>query len=219
MKRWIHLDSVAERLRSTAAIAPTVRSWRTRWAPFSFVMLVAAAALLVGTATLGRSHTESASPQVALVDPHLVVLKSSRTLHLLDGDKIIRSYPIDLGVTPFGQKRRANDGRTPEGSFRIVTKNSDSPYHRFIGIDYPGPGAVDWGLASGLISPGEATSIRGDLASRRRPNWETPLGGGIGLHGHRTGTDWTGGCVALSDSHIEEVFSVVRIGDPIDILP
>ncbi len=218
MNHGINVEPVAGRPQSTATIAPAVRSRRTRWAPFSFVMLVAAAALLVGTATLGRSQTEFATSRIALRDPHLVVIKSSRTLHLLDGDKILRSYPIDRGVAPFGQKRRANDGRTPEGSFRIATKNADSPYHRFIGIDYRGPGAVDWGLASGLISPGEATAVRGDLASHRRPNWETPLGGGIGLHGHRTGTDWTGGCIALSDVHIEEVFSVVPIGDPVDIL-
>lgn len=204
---------------STTGIAPAAGSWRTRWVPLSFLALVAAAALLAGTATLGRSQTGFASSRIALSDPNVVVVKSSRILHLLDGDRIVRSYPIDLGVAPSGQKRSAGDGRTPEGSFRIVTKNADSPYHRFIGIDYPGPGAVEWGLVSGLISPGEATSLRGDLAEHRRPNWETPLGGGIGLHGNLTGTDWTGGCIALSDAHIEEIFSVVRIGDAIDILP
>lgn len=202
-----------------AAWARSLRAWRTRWLSIGFVMIMAAAALIVGTASLGRSRTELETSRIALVDPHLVVVKSSHTLHLLDGDRIIRSYPIDLGVAPVGQKRIANDGRTPEGSFRVVTKNADSPFHRFIGIDYPGSVAVDWGLASGLISPGEATSILADLASHRRPNWETPLGGGIGLHGHRTGIDSTGGCIALANAHIEEVFSVVRIGDSVDILP
>ena len=28
-----------------------------------------------------------------------------------------------------------------------------------------------------------------------------------------------GGCIALSDEHVAELFAVLRIGDPVEILP
>jgi lipoprotein-anchoring transpeptidase ErfK/SrfK len=70
-----------------------------------------------------------------------------------------------------------------------------------------------------LISGGQAVSLLQAIAADQRPDWDTPLGGGIGIHGHREGTDWTAGCIALSDEHVEELFQVLRIGDPIEILP
>jgi murein L,D-transpeptidase YafK len=156
---------------------------------------------------------------VMLEEPHVVVLKARRVLHLFDGDRLVRSYPIDLGTAPLGTKRRKDDGRTPLGLFRVVSKRADSEYHRFLGINYPSGPAVEWGLAKGLVSPGEAVAIRAALANGRCPSWTTALGGGVGIHGRRIGRDWTGGCIALSDCNVEELFSVLRIGDPVEILP
>ncbi len=170
--------------------------------------------LLLGLGSAGRPTS-----QIPLAAPRVVVLKAKRTLHLFDGDRLVRSYPIDLGEVPTGPKRRKGDRRTPIGSFRVVTKNLDSQFHRFIGIGYPDLSTAEWGLAQGLISFGEATSIRRALCAGRCPDWGTALGGGIGIHGRRMARDWTGGCIALSDHHVEELFSVLRMGDPIEILP
>jgi murein L,D-transpeptidase YafK len=168
----------------------------------------------------GFADADAADSNTVLVTkPRVVVLKSKRILHLFDGDCLVRTYPIDLGTVPDGPKRRKDDQRTPVGRFRIVTKNPDSQYHRFLGIDYPDEAAVQWGLNNGLVSIGEARDIRRALEYGQCPNWMTGLGGGIGIHGHRIGRDWTGGCIALSDQHVEELFSVLRIGDPVEILP
>ncbi len=164
-------------------------------------------------------HPAGTVEPILLGSPRVVILKAKRTLYLLDGERLVRSYPIDLGAEPVGPKRRKGDRRTPIGTFRVATKNADSPYSRFIGLDYPDPAAAGWGLAQGLISPGEAASIRRARAAGRCPDWSTALGGGIGIHGRRLGRDWTGGCIALSDRHVEELFSVLRIGDPVEILP
>jgi murein L,D-transpeptidase YafK len=154
-----------------------------------------------------------------LSSPRVVVLKAKRSLHLFDGEVLVRSYSIDLGTDPSGPKLRQGDGQTPTGVFRVVTKNAASCYHRFLGLDYPNAEAVERGLRQGLLSPGEASSIRDALAGGRCPDWSTALGGGIGIHGHRRGSDWTAGCIALADEHVEELFSVLRIGDPVEILP
>jgi len=173
------------------------------------------AAFASGIGDAGASDSDA----VLVSDPRVVVLKSKRILHLFDGDRLVRTYAIELGTVPDGPKRRKDDKRTPLGRFRIVNKNPDSQYHKFLGIDYPGEDAVQRGLATGVISSGEARAIRRALEYGQCPSWTTGLGGGIGIHGNRIGRDWTGGCIALSDQHVEELFSVLRIGDPVEILP
>ncbi len=180
--------------------------------------LLLVAALAIGAAISDPSDPK-AIPPADVSSPRVVILKSQRVLHLFDGDRLVRSYPVDLGVNSVGLKRRKNDGRTPEGSFQVASKNSQSEYRCFIGIDYPDLSTAHWGLAKGLISQGEMVSIERAHRTGRCPEWSTALGGGIGIHGHRKGTNWTGGCIAVSDEAVEELFNVLRIGDRVEILP
>lgn len=182
------------------------------------VVLILSIPFAVSGTVDGRDHTGFPA-SLSLHSPRVVVLKSKRIMYLFDGERLVRSYPIDLGFEPAGQKQRKDDGRTPLGRFSVVTKNGQSGYHRFIGLDYPDWEATEWGLAAGLISPGEASAIRSALADEQCPDWGTALGGGIGLHGKGRGRDWTGGCVAVADEHIEELFAILRLGDPVEILP
>lgn len=182
------------------------------------VMMIVSIVVAIGGAARRAAYAVS-TPVISVSFPRVVVVKSKRVLHLLDGERLVRTYAIDLGTVPAGPKRRKGDGCTPVGRFRVVAKNAQSPYHRFIGLDYPDLATTAWGLVSGLISPGEAASIRRALEAGRCPDWRTALGGGIGIHGRRIGRDWTGGCIALADEHVEELFSVLRIGDPVEVLP
>src|SRR5688572_31735730 len=54
----------------------------------------------------------------------VLVRKSQRKLYLMDGDTILRSYRIALGLNPVGHKERAGDFRTPEGTYRLTRRNS-----------------------------------------------------------------------------------------------
>ena len=120
-----------------------------------------AVAALCGTLMVGAAGSwadalptrpDGLGSSVKLQSPHVVVVKSTRTLYLFDGAQLVRTFPVKLGSHPAGQKTRAGDGRTPEGVFRICTKNAGSRNHRFLGIDYPDRAAVDRGLRAGLIS-------------------------------------------------------------------
>lgn len=206
MQTWIAAKSVVGRLGKI-----TLR-------PGAIALLIITAAVVAVGSTIQADHDDK-RPAIHMQSPRLVVLKSKRQLHLFDGEKLVRTYKIDLGVLPMGQKHHQGDGRTPTGMFHIVTMNPNSPYHRFLGINYPNQQVTLDALNQGLISAGEAASIHSAIQEGRCPNWATVLGGGIGLHGGFKGEDWTGGCVAIADKGIDELFAVMRIGDPVEILP
>ena len=188
----------------------------------------ALAAAVAISSVFGRHADAPTAPSgpapLDLQNPRVVVLKAKRHLYLFDGEDLARTYPIALGFSPVGDKQRISDGRTPEGVFRICSKKKDSQHHRFLGIDYPGAATARRGLARGLLTAGEAEAIIAACAAGRCPPWTTALGGAVGLHGGGTGaaaeaTDWTAGCIALADSHIDELFDVLRLGDVVEILP
>ncbi len=194
--------------------------------PRTALRLGGAAGLVVVLLWVAASHGFSVTPAgrhvpetVDVARPHAVILKSRRTLYLFEGNRLLASYPVALGSNPVGQKSRAADGRTPVGVFRVCTMSSNSPYHRFIGLSYPDLPAAERGLRDGLITYGEYAGIRRALSENRPPSWHTALGGGIGLHGGGTNGDWTAGCIALNNGHIEELFDVLRVGDRVEILP
>jgi len=207
--------------------------YRRAFSSVVVVALLGTALLLVSLQQMPSLHSEKLSvdrvesmdssglspAELVVHTPRVVVLKEARRLYLYDGDELVRVYQVNVGQNPRSGKVRDGDMRTPIGRFKVVTKNPDSPYHRFLGINYPHEQAVASGLSLGLITEGEAEAIRSDLREGRCPNWSTALGGGIGLHGGRVGRGTTAGCVAVSDQHIEELFNILRVGDPIEIWP
>jgi len=173
--------------------------------------------MFTGVSAFAGGVTKSATSPIRA--PRIVVVKHERVLHLFDGERWVKSYRIGLGRSPEGPGSHPGDGQTPLGKFYICSRNRASRYHRFLGISYPDEAAVRRGLAEGLISQGQAEAIRTALREWRQPDWTTPLGGGIGLHGGGNDRDWTAGCIALTDQAIDELDAVMRLGDPVEILP
>jgi murein L,D-transpeptidase YafK len=145
------------------------------------------------------------SPSLPRVD-HLVVRKSQRRLYLMDGDKVVRSYKVALGLEPVGPKERDGDFRTPEGWYRLARRNPRSEFFLSIQISYPNAS---------------------DLQRARLHHWQP--GGSIMIHGlpnrlksspwYYRHNDWTDGCIAVSDADMVEIWLLTRDGMPIDILP
>lgn len=67
----------------------------------------------------------------------LVILKDKRQLLAYQGEQLVKMYPISLGFNPIGHKQFEGDGKTPEGIYRINERNSNSSYHKNLGISYP----------------------------------------------------------------------------------
>ena len=137
---------------------------------------------------------------------HIVVKKAERRMYLMDGDTIVRSYKIALGLNPVGPKERDGDFRTPEGWYTLARRNPRSEFFLSIQISYPNAS---------------------DLRRARLHGWQP--GGSIMIHGlpnrlksspwYYRHNDWTDGCIAVSDSDMVEIWLLTRDGMPIDILP
>ncbi len=128
-----------------------------------------------------------------LEHPSLLVDKVNRTLDVLDGDSLVKRYPIDLGRDPVKRKLHQDNATTPEGIYRIVNLRPRSTFHKAFDLSYPNQ--VDRQRYR-LLCP------------RGRPD----IGGAIQIHGGGCGSDWTYGCMALRDEDIDELFEHPEIG-------
>jgi murein L,D-transpeptidase YafK len=159
----------------------------------------------------------------------LVIWKSQYTVTLYKGETPVKTYRAVFGRGyQDGDKRKVGDKRTPEGEFYVCTMNSSKRFYKFIGLSYPGLRHAEYGLQSSLITPDQYEKIKKAIEDRQPPPWETRLGGAVGIHGRVLDGEtaqrfarenWTDGCIALDNSDVDEIFSVVSLGTPVTILP
>jgi murein L,D-transpeptidase YafK len=125
---------------------------------------------------------------------------------LLSQDKVLKIYKIALGGNPKGPKERQGDNKTPEGTYVIDSRNRDSAYHLSLHISYPSE--KDRKRARELgVSPGGDIMIHG---LKNGFSWMGVL--------HRE-SDWTKGCIAVTDEEIEEIAALVPNGTAVEIRP
>ena len=155
----------------------------------------------------------------AMKNPQIIVRKRQRTLELFDGEQLIKIYKIALGFAPVGDKEREGDGKTPEGEFYIFTKNAKSRFYLSLGVSYPNIEDAERGLKDKLISRAEYNEIVSAINNKKAPPQKTRLGGEIYIHGNGTASDWTWGCVAVSDVDIKELFDAIPVGAKVKIEP
>lgn len=137
----------------------------------------------------------------------IVVIKGKRIMLLMNNGEIIRAYRIALGKHPVGHKSHQGDQKTPEGTYVIDSRILDSNFHLALHISYPNE--VDMKNAQRIgVDPGGGLMIHG------LPNG---LGRKIGKL-HRL-TDWTDGCIAVTNSEMDEIWQLVPDGTTIEINP
>jgi murein L,D-transpeptidase YafK len=118
--------------------------------------------------------------------------------------KAIKTYTIALGKNPKGKKQFQGDYKTPEGLYYIDAKSDKSQYHKNLNISYPN---------------------KADIAQAKK--YGRSAGGCIKIHGLPNGfkekdytlSDWTWGCIGLTNKEIDEVYTHIKLGAPILILP
>jgi len=136
----------------------------------------------------------------------VVVVKSERRLVLMNGEDVMRVYRVALGRYPTGPKIRKGDARTPEGRYILDYKLPKSDFYKAIAISYPNPRDLARADALG-VEPGGQIMIHG------LPNEMT-----ASQVGHPA-IDWTQGCIAVTNSEMDEIWRMVEPGTPIEIRP
>ncbi|HXA81784.1 MAG TPA: L,D-transpeptidase family protein [Methylomirabilota bacterium] len=144
--------------------------------------------------------------QVATKVDRMVIEKQKRTLTLMSGANIVKTYKVALGAQPVGAKDRQGDHKTPEGIYSVDAKNPNSQFHKALHISYPSQ--ADRANAKKLgMSPGGDVEIHG-------------LGAKWGWVGARhLLTDWTDGCIAVTNEEIDEIYPQIKVGTPVEIRP
>jgi lipoprotein-anchoring transpeptidase ErfK/SrfK len=138
--------------------------------------------------------------------PAIIVYKEKNLLALYDKGREVRTCRADMGRNNLQPKIRANDTATPEGRYKITKKKDvgSSRYHRALLLDYPN--AQDRERFA-------RAKRRGELPA------SATIGAMIEIHGEGgKGINWTRGCVAISNSDMNDLFRRVTIGTPVVIV-
>jgi murein L,D-transpeptidase YafK len=142
---------------------------------------------------------------------HVVVVKSNYELKVYDQDGWYGTYPVVFGSKNLGDKMMEGDRRTPEGIYHIASKRPHEKWDKMMLIDFPTKSDIEKfneRKAKGLI-PRNAK-----------------IGGGIAIHGTWPHDDlavdlyqnWTNGCIALKNEDVDELYDLLPIGTPVQIV-
>lgn len=134
----------------------------------------------------------------------VVVLKLEKKLILFSGVKKVKEYSVVFGDNPKGHKQQEGDERTPEGNYILDYKNSNSSFYKSIHISYPNEEDKKRAKDRG-VSPGGDIMIHGQ---KNGWGWLSPV---------MQFFNWTDGCIAITNSEMDELWIIIKVGTPIEI--
>lgn len=129
----------------------------------------------------------------------VLVIKSKRKLMLIKSNNAIKTYKISLGRNVLDHKTKQGDGKTPEGCYTIDRRNPNSKFYLSLHVSYPNKEDAEDARKRGVPAGG-------DIMIHGLPN-------GLGWIGklHRL-VDWTDGCIAVTNSEMDEIWRSVDDG-------
>lgn len=162
-----------------------------------------------------------------LVNTNIVIERKSFTLNLYEDSVLIKSYRANFGRNISEPKTHYGDEATPVGEYRICSIDTAHKYHKFLKLNYPNLSDMTEGLRKGIITQNEFDSLKFEYFYKECLELKTALGGNIGMHGIGEYNyifknlpfiyNWTDGSIALSNEHIDEIYSVVKKGTKVVI--
>ncbi len=130
--------------------------------------------------------------------------KSENKMYLLDNDKIVKEYHVAFGENPKGHKEQEGDEKTPEGIYTLDYKKEDSSFYRAMHISYPNESDLDNAKNKG-VSAGGFIMVHGQRNKLGRLSTLTQR------------FNWTNGCIALTNTEMDEFMTLVKVGTKIKI--
>ncbi|HEY9181692.1 MAG TPA: L,D-transpeptidase family protein [Gammaproteobacteria bacterium] len=163
---------------------------------------------LVGLGLLISSAPVRSQQSVPVPDhaDFVLVDKSDRKLYLFKAGRVLREFDVSLGLVPNGPKQREGDFKTPEGRYVLDSRNVNSDYFLSIHVSYPDESDRARAREQG-VDPGNGIMIHG-LPNELKRDLSSYLA-----------TDWTDGCIAVSNSDMVDIWLMTRDPTPIEIRP
>jgi L,D-peptidoglycan transpeptidase YkuD (ErfK/YbiS/YcfS/YnhG family) len=150
-----------------------------------------------------KEHSRATGQAAIIVD------KTAHKLHLVQNGRVTRTYPCDLGYSSASEKQLSGDGATPEGMYKVTEVRQRSQYYKALLLNYPNNSDRE---------RFKQNQREGNIPRRAR------IGGLIEIHGDGgLGKDWTEGCVAVSNTQMDELMrhafkgmwvTIVRMTEP-----
>jgi len=147
-----------------------------------------------------NAAARSSKPLTQQIDS-IVVHKDAREMQVFARNNLIKVYIISLGKGE-GKKQFEGDHKTPEGLYFIDSRNDASIYYKNLGVSYPNAADKQYAQSRGK-SPGGEIKIHGLPNSPKYPE------------AAYLNSDWTLGCVAVSNAEIDELYRYVKKDCPI----
>ncbi len=139
-------------------------------------------------------------------DIAIIVDKIAARSQVYKAGELLVEFPIELGPRWVGHKKLRGDKATPEGRYHVTKRKERerTGYYKALEINYPND--------EDKLGFREAVA-RGELPRTAH------IGGLIEIHGEGgKGANWTAGCVALRNDHMDEVYKLAKIGTPVTIV-
>jgi L,D-peptidoglycan transpeptidase YkuD (ErfK/YbiS/YcfS/YnhG family) len=136
----------------------------------------------------------------------IIVDKLNRLCQVYKQGVLQSTFNTELGANWMGDKQLAGDKMTPEGEYKIIMKKegNQTKYQKALLLNYP---------SQEDQKRHNKNKVKGIIPKNSR------IGGDIEIHGMGgKGTDWTDGCVALTNQDMDKLFSMVAVGTPVIIL-
>ncbi len=169
---------------------------------------------------------EQTQPQSSVEQPVWLLVDTDKLqIDVKRGEQTLASFPnIAIGQNGAGFKKRRGDNITPLGEYKIGWINDRSQFYIFYGLTYPSVANAEEAMQRGLISQEDYSSIIYAHEHNQIPPQNTALGGQIGLHGLGRGDEvvhqnvnWTHGCVAVTNSQLDELAQWLTTGMTVKI--
>lgn len=179
--------------------------FRGIWSQMKNVVLMCGLMFCLGS--VAQAYESAQDIEIEKAD-RVLVKKSERKLFLISNGKPYREFRVAMGPKPRGPKMAAGDERTPEGEYTLDRKNEESAFYKSIRISYPNEVDRARAAKAGIDNPGGAIMIHGQPTKDKQ--WPEDIAQTF---------NWTNGCIAVTDSQMDEIWAAVDVGTPITIQP
>ena len=136
----------------------------------------------------------------------IIVDKFARKLYIYQNGTKKYEFEAEFGKNWMGRKRLKGDKATPEGIYLVKNKipANKTKYFRALLLNYPNSDDIE--------------NFNKEKTTGRIPR-NAQIGGLIEIHGDGgKGTDWTDGCIALTNNDMLLVYKIVEVGTPVVIV-